>query len=108
MSDSPFISIIGTACKAEDEDRFNRWYNEVHVPLLMKNRLLKKAVRYKATAADPVMPTYLAVYEYDSAKDFETYSNSPEFKAAIAEMEQSWGDNIKIVSRTQYNMLKRW
>ncbi|MFC1937134.1 hypothetical protein ACFLWY_01080 [Chloroflexota bacterium] len=31
----------------EAEEKFNRWYNEMHIPMLMECKTLRKATRYK-------------------------------------------------------------
>ena len=36
MAKKPIINIITTQCPTDDEVKFNKWYNEVHIPMLMK------------------------------------------------------------------------
>ena len=62
--------------------KFNKWYNEVHIPMLMKSGYLKGVSRYKAVgkAGDP--PRYIAIYKFANMKDFEAHQASPELAAA--------------------------
>jgi len=73
MSKSVFIAWTEPS-SAEDEDEFNRWYDEVHIPEVMSAvPSIVAAARYRC--ADPVamvasgLPThrYLAIYELDTA-----------------------------------------
>ena len=88
MSASRIINIVATGCPAADEAKFNKWYDEVHIPMLMKFKGIKKVTRYKVTG-DTKLAQYLAIYEYDSRKDMDALTASPEFKAAIDEMGQT-------------------
>ena len=105
MADKPFINIVGTACPPQDEERFNKWYNEVHIPLLCKYKGLKGVTRYKIASQSAGAAQYIAVYNFDSLKDFEAFGKSPEFSAAIKEMNESWPQGISIVSRVQYERI---
>ena len=92
MSKARILHIIQTECKPEDEARFNKWYNEVHVPMLMKFKELKKVTRYRLIDEKASRPQFLAVYECDNMKDFGEFPKSKAFQDAIAEMVGTWGD----------------
>ncbi len=87
MAKARIINAVATECAPENDVKFNKWYNEVHVPMLMKYKGIKKVTRYRMIDAKP---RFLAVYEYDSREDLDNLPNSPEFKAAIAEMGETW------------------
>jgi uncharacterized protein (TIGR02118 family) len=89
MTTARILAIVATECPPEMDANFNQWYNEVHIPMLMKYTGIKKVTRYKAVAAPGVKPTYLAIYEYDTQESLNGQSASPEFKAAIEEMENT-------------------
>jgi len=36
MPNSKVLQIVATKCKADMEDRYNQWYNDIHIPMLMK------------------------------------------------------------------------
>jgi antibiotic biosynthesis monooxygenase (ABM) superfamily enzyme len=91
MSKARILHIIATDCKPEHEVRFNKWYNEVHVPMLMKFKGVKKVTRYKLIEEKASRPQFLAVYEFDNMKDFAEFPKSKAFQDAIAEMEGTWG-----------------
>ena len=101
------IHIVGTRCQAEVEDRFNKWYDEVHIPMLLKFKGLKKATRYKILKPREDYPEYVAIYEFESREAFEDYEKSPEMSAAIAEMKETWKDGgWEMVWRVQYEQRK--
>ena len=109
MPDSKILIIVATRCKADMEDKFNQWYNDIHVPMLMKYDGLKKANRYKLAGDDAEHDKYLAFYEFESEQARVDYESSPEFTAAMEEMEGSWPDGgIDIVWMADYSLIKAW
>jgi uncharacterized protein (TIGR02118 family) len=106
MAKKPIINVVTTRCHTKDEAKFNKWYNEVHVPMLKKYKGVKRVARYKVLGSET--PQYLAVYHFDSVEDFQAFSQSPEFKAAIAEMNQSWPGGIEITARQQGELIQDW
>jgi antibiotic biosynthesis monooxygenase (ABM) superfamily enzyme len=109
MADKPVIVIVGTVCTPENEERFNKWYNEVHIPMLLKYKKLLNVARYKALEEVSGQPKYIAIYKYASAKDMADMNSSPEFAAAIQEMQGSWPKGgMEVLSRPQYELIKEW
>jgi uncharacterized protein (TIGR02118 family) len=90
MAKDRVINVVATECIPGDEAKFNKWYNEVHIPMIMKFKGVKKVTRYKVTGDSKGNGKYLAIYEYDSAADMNACNTSPEFKAAIEEMNETW------------------
>ncbi len=109
MKTKSVINIVGTICPPEGEEKFNKWYNEKHVPDLLKIRELKGVTRYKITNPAEGFPTYLAVYEFENQKAFAAYSKSPELTAALEDarnMFKETGAGTKW--RVQYECIKSW
>ena len=109
MADKKLIHIVGTRCKPEVDAKFNKWYEEVHIPLLLKFKGIKKVTRGKITNPAPELPTYLAIYEYENRKAFEDHQKSPEIATVVDDVKKTWkeGDQ-EIVSWAQYEVLKTW
>jgi heme-degrading monooxygenase HmoA len=100
------IHIVGTRCQAEVEERFNKWYDEAHIPMLLKFKGLKKATRFKILKPREDYPEYVAIYEFESRQAFEDYEKSPELSAAMAEMKETWKDGgWEMVWRVQYEQI---
>jgi uncharacterized protein (TIGR02118 family) len=108
MANKPVISIVTTQCQPQDEEQFNKWYNEVHIPMLRKFKGLKGVARYKAINEPAGLPRYAAIYRFASQKDFEAYEKSSELAAAIKEMQETWGQRIELTSRVPYELIKEW
>jgi len=89
MAKARIINIVTTECPPEMDAKFNKWYNEVHIPMLMKYKGIKKVTRYKSVEAPGTKPKYIAVYEYDSKEDLTGQFGCPEFQAVREEMEQT-------------------
>ncbi len=94
MAKTRIINIVATECAPENDAKFNKWYNEVHIPMLMKYKGIKKVTRYRLIEEKAPRPKFLAVYEYDTKEAFEALNKSPEFQAAIAEMQETWKDQM--------------
>jgi uncharacterized protein (TIGR02118 family) len=108
MAEKQVIFIVGTRCQPKDDAKFNKWYNEVHIPMLMKSGYIKRVARYKAIGKPGDAPGYLAIYQFASMQDFKAHETSPARDAAIKEMGESWGNQVELTSRVQYELLKEW
>jgi hypothetical protein len=103
------LSIVATECRPQNDTQFNKWYNEVHLPLFMKYHGLKKAARFKKLDPDGPIPTYLAFYHYATQEDMNAISSSPEFGAAIKDMLDTWKDNeFETKWAASYEKIKEW
>lgn len=109
MGSKSIINIVATECRPEDEARFNKWYNEVHVPLLFKYRGMKRVTRYQRLGEKREDAAYLAIYEFESEQALADFTGSPERTAAMEEMRQSWKDGgFEIKWVAPYESLKSW
>ncbi len=110
METRPIIHVVATQCRPEDEEKFYTWYDEIHIPLLLKFKGLKKATRYKIIYETEKYPKYLAIYEFESRKAFEAYETSPELAAASKEEStETWKEGgYEMKWRVQYEPIKTW
>jgi antibiotic biosynthesis monooxygenase (ABM) superfamily enzyme len=109
MAKARFLNLVGTECVSGDEVNFNKWYNEVHIPMLLKYKGLKKVTRYKLAGDAGGQAPYLAVYEYDNKEALDGMGKSPEFKAAIDEMTETQKKlKFGIKWAAPYEPLKTW
>lgn len=90
METKPVINIVGIQCQPEVEQKFNTWYNQTHIPILLKFRGLIEATRYKILKPSEQYPQYLAIYEFNSQQAFEEYRASPELTAALDRQQGIW------------------
>ena len=109
MAKSRILNIVSTECASQNEAKFNEWYNEVHIPMLMKFKGIKKVARYKLMDENKDRGKYIAIYEFDSKEDLAALNGSPEFKAAIEEMQQTWkGQMFDIKWALSCEPIKTW
>lgn len=109
MEDKPIINIVASQCHPDDEEKFNQWYNEIHIPLLLKLKGLTEVTRYKIVNDTGEYPRYLTIYKYGSQKTYETAITSPEFAAAMDEMKETWkARDYERKWRVQYEFVKCW
>ena len=103
------LHLVAAQCSPEKEEKFNKWYNETHIPMLLKFPGLKKVTRYKQMYEVEEYPNYLTVYQFESKEAFEAYQASPELAAALEESNETWKEGkFETKWRVQYQPLKTW
>jgi antibiotic biosynthesis monooxygenase (ABM) superfamily enzyme len=109
MESNLVINMVATRCQPEVEAKFNKWYDEVHIPLLFGFPGMTRVTRYQALKKTDGESTYLAIYEFKDGKALAEYEQSPELAAARKEMQESWpGKDFEITWRMQYGAIKTW
>ncbi len=107
MKNIPVVNIVGIRCQPQAEEKFVKWYDQTHIPLLLKFKGLKKVTRYKILKHAEAYPEYLGIFEFENEQAFLAYENSPELAAASAEMQQTWkGGGWNRMWRVQYEVVK--
>jgi len=109
MGNNLVMNIVASDCSAEKEAAFNKWYNEVHIPILFKYKGMKRVTRYQLIGESQGQARYLACYEYESKEAMAALHQSPEFAAAVEEMQETWKDGgFDIKWTAQYEPIKSW
>ena len=107
MAGNTIIQIVASQSSHADDEAWNKWYTEVHVPMLFGFKGVKRASRYKLIGDDPVQAKYLAVYEFETAEDHAAFPKSAAFAAAVEDFENrkdelgfdmKWGASYELVS----------
>jgi len=88
------IYLAGIQCSPGLDDKFNKWYNETHIPLLFKSEHVMSVTRYKLV---PVIkgqnnPMYLTTYDFKDKKGVEAWFASPFMAAAVADTKKTWAE----------------
>lgn len=116
MSDETVIWLVGINCPAEDEQKFDSWYADIHVPMLLKGDFVKKVTRFKLAeeayhvgATTQPHATWLTIYEFDNKAKFDAWMNSPARIEAGDDKEKTWGANVYDVQwATRYALTNSW
>ena len=110
MAESPYLWMVGTRCAAELDAEFNRWYDEVHIPMLTAGGHILSVRRYRlGTEVESNQAPYLAVYEFKDAETFKAWLASEALADARKEMKESWGGrDMEILSRAFYEPVSHW
>ena len=109
MEKKPVIFMVWTQCLPEYAEEFNKWYDEVHVPLLLKFKGLKRVARYRVIGESSKYHEYLASYEFRSEKIFKEFWDSPERAVALEERLNSWEDKpYEIKAMVYYGLIRSW
>jgi antibiotic biosynthesis monooxygenase (ABM) superfamily enzyme len=108
MSTGHVFNFVATECLPDEEAKFNKWYNETHIPMLLSFPGLLSVVRYKLAESTAGQAKYLAVYEFKDQATLNAFENSAELAAAREEMAQTWKGNFNLKWRAPYESLKSW
>ncbi|MCP5328938.1 MAG: EthD family reductase [Steroidobacteraceae bacterium] len=116
MRSNRVIWTVGLQCRPQDEDKFNKWYDEVHVPMLLKGGHVSKVTRYEL--ADAVYdvapgamkcPKYQTVYEFEDQQKFEAWMHGEERMAAGRDKAEAWGDRgYEVIWAARYDVTSTW
>lgn len=109
MESNLVINMVAIRCQPEVEDKFNKWYDEIHIPLLFKFPGMTRVTRYKNLKETAGESPYLAIYEFKDRQALAEYEQSPELTAARTEMQETWqGKGFEITWRMQYAAIQTW
>jgi hypothetical protein len=102
--------IIGTNSPSPEKDaEFNTWYDNTHIPWLMKTGMLVGAVRYRIMFENKDYPSYLAIYYYDNRARYDEFFDHPERLAALKELHEHWPNWNDIMTWSlEYEFQKSW
>jgi len=109
MAKNPYLWLVWTRCAPELDAEFNRWYDEVHIPMLSKGGHIASVKRFKLSPDVPSeQPPYLAVYEFKDAATFKAWQTSDALAEARKEMKERWtGRDMEIKARALYEPVKK-
>ena len=110
MEDESIFFMVATECAPEVEEKFNKWYEEVHIPMLLEMKGLKEVSRYKLVRGNnDQYPKYLATYKFENMEAYEEFENGPVLAACKEEMAETWKDNMFDINwRVAYKPMKSW
>ncbi len=116
MAGKPLIWMVGIQCRAEDEAKFNTWYDDIHVPMLLKGDFVKKVTRFQLAAetyhvgpTTEVCPKYLTIYEFENQDRFDAWMNSPARSEAGDDKTKTWSENpYEVKWATRYDLVNAW
>jgi len=93
-----YLYVVRMDVEPESEKQFNEWYNEEHVPALLKVPGVRGASRYASLEGTP---RYVAIYELDSPKVW----NSDAWKKAVEMTPRPPSVTTKNTSRNLYERI---
>ena len=109
MANNKIIQIVASQSTPEKEAEFNRWYTEVHVPMLFGFKGVKQASRYQRLGDDGKSAKFLAIYEFETKEAMSEFPKSAAFAAAIKDFEdkkEAVGFTMQWAS--SYELIKSW
>lgn len=116
MSSKPVIWTVGLQCRPEDDEKFNQWYDDVHLPMLLKGGHVAKVTRYKLASksydvAHGAMscPKYQTIYEFEDSDKFESWMSGEARAEAGKDKANTWGDGgYEVIWAARYDVTTTW
>jgi antibiotic biosynthesis monooxygenase (ABM) superfamily enzyme len=116
MTTKTVIWTVGIQCKSEDEEKFNTWYDDIHVPMLLQGNCVKNVNRFKLAdqaynvgTTTQACPNYLTIYEFESQEKFDAWMNSPAREEAGDDKTKTWGDKgYELKWASLYKLTNAW
>ncbi len=84
------LFVVKATIAKDKEEAFNKWYNEVHVPMVLQFNGAVSARRYKAILGEDKFQ-YMAMYEIKDEATFERLMESDHMKALKADYGAKFG-----------------
>jgi len=84
------LFVVKATIRKDQEEAFNRWYNEEHVPQFMRFNGAVSARRYRAILGEEKYQ-YMAVYELADEATLHRLLESQHFKELRAEYDKHFG-----------------
>jgi len=106
----PTIYLGGIQCRLGQDDKFNKWYNETHIPLLFKSEHVMSVTRYKLVPLiEGQNPMYLTTYDFKDKGGVEAWFASPLMAAAVADTKKTWaGEEFEAPWQAVYEPIMTW
>ncbi len=114
MENQHTINIAGTTCPPDSDREFNKWYDEMHIPINMKFKGLRgvtryQLVRFSESAAVKKYPRFITPYQFKDMGTFTAWNASPELREAsegISDLFARLG--VEFLWRAQYESIRVW
>ncbi len=98
------LFVVKATIPAEQEEAFNRWYNEEHVPQVLQFKGAVSARRYRAIMGEDKYQ-YMAVYELQDEATFRRFLESEHFRKLKADYDARFGS---VSERARFAYLQVW
>jgi antibiotic biosynthesis monooxygenase (ABM) superfamily enzyme len=85
------LFVVRATITREREAAFNKWYNEEHVPQVLRYNGAVSARRYRRLTGEDKYD-YMAVYEFSSEEVLRKFLDSDALKALRTEYDRHFGD----------------
>lgn len=107
------VFALGIDCAVGLEEKFEKWYDEIHIPGVLKSKALAGVTRYRLIPAGPVDEKtdakYMAILEFKDREAFEEWFASSALANAMTEKGETWvTDDFEIKWKGVYEPKGTW
>ena len=116
MENGELINIVGQSCRPDQEAKLTKWYEEVHIPGLLKFDGIKRvhccqrvvAGKTQYDTPEENYPQFVNIYEYKSPQAFAEYEKwRLESSPVGKDVNAMWAnDPVRRIWRVQYKIVK--
>ncbi len=98
------LLIVKTTVSADQDAAFNRWYDEEHVPGMLRAAGVLSGRRYKQLSGDDGYQ-YAAIYGFEDRGTLRAFFQSDEFSALQADYEAKWPSEVSTSAASTFVQL---
>ncbi len=112
------IRIVGIDCQPDAAKDFNKWVEEVHIPMLLRFEGIKSVTRYQIAPGHShdglafrtnEYPNYLTIIEFENEQALEAYDAKFSNSSALQDAQKNHAQlGFERKWRVDYRPLKTW
>ena len=98
------LFVVRATITADQEDAFNAWYHDEHIPMLLRYKGAVSARRYRKFLGEDA-DQYMVQYEFESEETFERFLESDHLVELKSEYDANFGTTSE---RTRAAYVQVW
>jgi heme-degrading monooxygenase HmoA len=97
MCNSPVILVVGTDCSEPGkEEEFSRWYDETHIPEVLRVPGMLGATRFEGLDGGGDYPRFLVIYQMESEEAVRAFKMHLKRQRAGEAPDFTWGPRFEV------------
>jgi len=119
-TETSIINVVGTRPIPEVEEEYNKWYDEVHIPMVLKHPNVISVRRHQIVTKGDLPPhschkhnvnygKYLTIYRFANAESYGNYANSQVRAEVKEDTQRRWKPaQLSVIMRAPYMVCRTW
>jgi antibiotic biosynthesis monooxygenase (ABM) superfamily enzyme len=106
MDSNRVIFVMGTDISPDKEEKYNEWYDNTHLAMVLKCPGMLQARRYQIVKQSPNCPKYITIYDLANEASIDASNSSAEMSAVREDKTRPFtSDDISVKWRAHYKLI---